>query len=177
MVAYRAAASESSWRVFWVLLSCGDWCGRIKRQIFTCRNSISVVIFWEEWEYLSSHFHFHNLCLLVQVLFQKCHLMWSQNDQIVFLLEGSTVAVLSCCRRMLHKLVQWHHWGCEVQNWSAVTGIPYQIFSSKWPIVGGIHDVNLMGPNCCTGGSDACPLMYGSMPSVHISKAKGAIVL
>ena len=45
--------------------------------------------------------HSHNLHLLVQVLFQRCHLMWSQSNQIVFLLAGFVGVVLSYCRRKL----------------------------------------------------------------------------
>ena len=47
IAAYRAAASESSRGVFWVVCSCGKWCVRFKRDIFTCRN---VVYPWCSYE-------------------------------------------------------------------------------------------------------------------------------
>ena len=52
--------------------------------------------------------------ILVWVLFWKCHLMWSKSDQIVFLLAGSRIDVLSCHRRKQCIFILWHHWGCEV---------------------------------------------------------------
>ena len=97
MMAYGAAAAESPRGVFWVLCSCGKWCGGVERDMFTCRNS-----------------HSQTLHLLVRVLIQKCHLSWSQSNLILFLKTGSVAAVLSCCRRMLCKLILWQYWGCDV---------------------------------------------------------------
>ena len=70
---------------------------------------------------LKLHFCLYNLHLLVWILFQKYHLMWSQSNWKVFLLAGFAVAVLSCHWRKLCKLIQWHCWGSAVQNWRAVT--------------------------------------------------------
>ena len=88
---------------------------------------IGMVLYVEEWEYISFHFHCHNLCLPGQVLVQKCHLVWSQSDQIILLLMYFLTAEKRCYTRRLCTLIQWHYWGFEDQ------GLPSKIVVLQMP--------------------------------------------
>ena len=105
-----------------------------KTSFHLLKCDIGMVLYVEEWEYLSFHSHCHNLHLPGQVPIQKCHLGWSWSNQIIFFLISFLMAGQSGCRRRLCKTIQWHYCGFEDQGLPSKI-VVLQLLCSTWSIL------------------------------------------